>query len=157
MKIRLANKKDADKFRILAKKADNYPSYWSKSRFPNFLNNPTQIILLAEDKGKLLGFVGLQKQCLDKRVINRMPKINDLTYITWIAVLPESRKKHIGFKLMKECERYTKKFKQKGIWLTCKKEVIGFYNKLNYKVYGYFIKESDGKRFRKFFMSKELK
>ena len=155
MKIRLANLKDAEKFRVLAKKADNYPSYWSKSRFPNFINNPKQIIILAEDKGKLVGFVGLQERYLDPRV--KKISCNDLTYIAWIAVLPEARDLHIGSRLMNECEKYTKKFNQKGIWLTCKKNVIEFYKKNGYKVNGYFMKESDGKRFRKFFMSKRLR
>jgi len=156
MKIRKATKKDWKEFQILAKKSDRYPTYWSKQRFPNFINNKEQLILLAEEKKKLIGFVGLQKNYNDKRVSKKI-NTNNLTYIAWIAILPELRRLNIGSKLLKECEKITKKWNKEGIWLTCKKDVINFYKKNNYRLKGFFIKEFKEKKFRKYFMEKILK
>jgi len=156
MKIRKATIKDSKKFTELAKRADRYPAYWSKSRFPNFIKNPEQMILLIGDKGKLIGFVGLMKKYLDKRVIKKL-NLEKLSYIAWIAVLPDYRNKKIGSRLLKVCEKYTGSWKKKGIWLTCKKDVVPFYEKSKYKVKGYFIKKIGNKKFRKFILGRLLR
>jgi len=156
MKIRKAKLKDATKFQKLAKKADRYPPYWSKSRFPNFIKNKEQLILLAEKKGKLIGFSGIMKKYHNKRVSNKVDT-NRFAYLAWIAVLPELRKKKVGSNLLRESEKTAKRLGQKGIWLACRKEVVQFYKKNKYKLGGFFIKENKGKRFRKYFMVKELK
>lgn len=156
MKIRRAVKRDAERFRKLAKKADRYPSYWSRSRFPNFIKNREQLILLAEEKGKFIGFSGVMKKYADKRVKNKVD-IDRFAYIAWIAVLPEFRKKKVGSKLLRESDRTARKMGQKGIWLSCRKDVIPFYKRNGYKLLGYFMKENKGKKFRKYFMEKRLK
>ncbi len=156
MKIRKATKKDVKKFQELAKKADRYPSYWSKSRFPNFIKNKEQLILLAEEGKKLIGFSGVMKKYPDKRVSKRIDT-DKSAYIAWIAVLPEYRKKQVGSKLLNESEKIAKKLGQKRIWLACKKDVIKFYKKNKYNLKGYFMKEYQDKKFKKYFLEKRLR
>jgi ribosomal protein S18 acetylase RimI-like enzyme len=151
MKIRKATLKDSKNFLELARRADRYPVYWSKSRFPNFINNSDQMIFLAEEKGKLLGFLGFMKNYSNKKAKIRF---EDLGYISWIAVLPSARKRAIGSKLLKEAGKYAKKIGKKGIWLACEKDVVAFYKKNGYKLKGYFMKEYKGKKYRKYFMEK---
>ena len=153
MKIRKATKEDKKQFIILAKKADQRPEYWSEHRFTKFIKGKGDIFLFAEEKGKLIGYVGIKK----KEEENEFKKINfdKLACIAWIAVLPGFREKRIGSKLLKESEKYAKKWNKKGIWLDCRVKVLDFYIKNNYKVKGYITKEINNKKFRKYFLEKK--
>jgi ribosomal protein S18 acetylase RimI-like enzyme len=155
MKIRKAIKEDRKQFIILAKKADQRPKYWSERRFTKFIREKGNLFLFAEEKDKLIGYVGIKR----KEEEEGFTKINfdNLACIAWIAVLPGFREKRIGSHLLKESEKYAKKWKKEGIWLDCRYKVLDFYIKNNYHVKGCIIKEINNKKFRKYFLEKRWK
>jgi ribosomal protein S18 acetylase RimI-like enzyme len=156
MKIRKAKPEDKQQFIKLAKKADQRPEYWSEKRFTKLIKEKDSLFLFAEENGKLIGYVGIKKKDYEES----FKKINfeEFAGVAWIAVLPEYREKHVGSKLLKESEKYAKKWKKKGIWLDCRASVLGFYKKHNYKIKGYIMKEKEnGKKSRKYFLEKKLK
>jgi ribosomal protein S18 acetylase RimI-like enzyme len=156
MKIRKAKSEDKSKFIKLAKKADQRPEYWSEKRFTKFIKEEDGLFLFVEDKGKLIGYVGLKKKDVEEKF--KKINFNEFACIAWIAVLPEYRGKNVGLMLLKESEKYAKKWGKKGIWLDCRESVLGFYTKYNYKIKGYIMKENEnGKKRRKYFLEKKLK
>ncbi len=92
-----------------------------------------------EKKNLIIGFSGVKGEDLEENVSETLNK--DYALITWIALIPEYRKKGFGSKILKECEKYALRWKKKGIWLGCKDEVISFYEKNGYKPKGIFINE----------------
>jgi ribosomal protein S18 acetylase RimI-like enzyme len=119
------------------------------------MGNKEHLILLAQKKEKLIGFIGLMTKYNNKKVSKKI-NINNLAYIAWIAVLPEFRNKKIGSKLLKKAEQIAKKWGKNGIWLSCKKDIIEFYKNNNYKLKGYFIKQYKRKKFRKYYLIKKI-
>ncbi|MDP3027514.1 MAG: GNAT family N-acetyltransferase, partial [Nanoarchaeota archaeon] len=84
--------------------------------------------------------------------------IKEYASVCWIAVLQEFRMKKIGSRLLKEAERYAKKFGKKGVWLGCREGVIVFYKKNGYKNNGdYLRKTSSGKMKPYYIIVKGLK
>jgi ribosomal protein S18 acetylase RimI-like enzyme len=155
MKIRKAKPGDKKQFIQLASKADQRPEYWSEPRFIKFIKEKGNIFLFAEEKGRLVGYIGLKEWEEDIKI--KGIDFNKFACVAWIAVLPESRKKGVGSKLLKEAEKYARKWKKEGIWLDCRKRVLGFYKKNDYKIKGYFIKEYECKKFRKYVLEKRIR
>ena len=155
MKIRKARKGDEKQFIKLAKKADQRPEYWSKQKFTKFIKGKGNLFLFAEEKNKLIGYVGLKKKDKD----NKIKKIDfdKLACIAWIAVLPDYRKKSIGSRLLKRAENFANNWGEKGLWLDCRSRVLNFYERNGYKIKGYIMKEDKGKKFRKYFLEKRLR
>lgn len=156
MRIRKAKPEDKRGFIKIAKEADQRPEYWSGKKFSKFVSNKDCLFLFAEENNKILGYVGLIKKDEDKRV--KKIDFDKYSAIAWIAVSPTCRKKRVGSKLLKSCEKYAKKWKKKGVWLDCRKDLVDFYKKNGYKIKGFFMKENKQKRLRKFYlMIKELR
>jgi ribosomal-protein-alanine N-acetyltransferase len=155
MKIRKIVKKDFDKFVELMVEADNRPKDWAKEKTAEFIGKKNKLILVAEEKGKLIGYVGLKERDEDERI--KKVDFDKYASVTWIAVLPEFRGKSIGSKLLKSCEKYAKKWGKKGIWLDCRKEVLKFYKRNEYKVVSSFIKEVKTKKRKQYVLLKKIR
>jgi ribosomal protein S18 acetylase RimI-like enzyme len=155
MKIRKAGKEDKKQFVHLAKQADHRSDYWSERRFNKFIKENGNLFLFAEEKGELVGYIGIKKKEEDIKI--KGIDFDKLTCVAWIAVLPDFRKRGIGSSLLREAEKYAKKWKKEGIWLDCRKRVLRFYERNGYKSKGFFIKEKEGKKFRKYFLEKRIK
>ena len=156
MKIRKAKLSEAIKALRLAKEADErfepYDIKWMKHN----LKNKGRVFLVAEDKGKFVGYVGLAKKDSDERVKKKLD-IDKKAVVMWIGVLKEYRNKKVGSKLLKACEQQAKKWKKEGIWLDCRKEVLPFYKSNGYKVVAHFTKIIRNKPRRKYVLLKSLK
>lgn len=140
MKIRELKNQDKKDFINLVKEADNRDAEWGEQKFKNYVSNKKKkIILVCEENNRLIGFVGLKAQDIGENVES---DLNDnYVLITWIVLIPEARGKGIGSELLLECEKYSKKWHKKGIWLGCRDKVIPFYEKNGYKKAGTFIND----------------
>lgn len=140
MKIREVKIGDRVNWIKLVKLADNRNEEWAKEKFNSFLaSKKMKRLLVIEEKKKLIGFVGIKGEDLEENVSENLNK--NYALINWIALIPEYRKKGFGSKILKECEKYSLKWKKKGIWLGCRDEVIPFYEKNKYKKQGTFIND----------------
>ena len=142
LSFRKASKNDMVALISLIQKSDDRSQEWAEryaeawlSRSKNF-----RYILVAEEKDRLLGFVGIKKFCDDlSDKASRFINFNEYANITHIGVLPEFRKKKIGSLLLKKAEMYARKFKQAGVWLDCRITVLRFYEKNKYNVVGRYL------------------
>ena len=140
MKIRKATAKDFDEVVNLMMKADLRTKEWAEDRARRFIQDKKKIryLLVAEDSNKLIGYVGIKKEEEDNKA-SEFINIKKYILITWIAVLPEWRSKKIGSKLLIAAEKYVKKFNKKDIFLDCRKNVLPFYFRNDYKIAGKYI------------------
>ncbi len=70
------------------------------------------------------------------RFYNELSKSNcdDAVILGRVVVLPEYRGKKLGAKVLLEAEKWIKELGYKQIIIDSRKEVIGFYEKLGYKI-----------------------
>jgi GNAT superfamily N-acetyltransferase len=134
--IKKAQEKDINNLIELMQKAEGDRSKeWAEERAKRFvLDNKNRLIIIAEEKGKLVGYLGL-KRYEDNRARDFID-INKFAWITWIAVLLEYRNKKIGSKLLKFSEEFAKNYDKLGIVLDCREKVTPFYIKNGYKIVG---------------------
>ena len=98
--------------------------------------------LLAEADGKIIGIIN---GCVtDSKVIcdemftdiaEHKPE-GDYQAVFGLAVIPEHRGQGIAARLMNEFVELTRKRGKKGLILTCKEELIGFYSAFGYENLG---------------------
>ena len=144
IKIREIAISDKKEWIKLAELSDNRNKEWAEQKFDNYLESKKKKrLLVAEENGKLIGFSGIKGEDLEENVSEILNK--DYALVTGIAFIPEYRKKNLGSKMLKECEKYALKWEKKGIWLGCKDNVIPFYEKKGYKSKGTFINEKGKK------------
>ncbi len=144
IKIREIAASDKKEWIKLTKLSDNRNKEWAEQKFDNYLESKKKKrILVAEEDGKLIGFSGIKGEDLEENVSEMLNK--NYVLVTWIAFIPEYRKKGLGSKILKECEKYAVRWEKRGIWLGCKDDVIPFYEKNGYKSKGTFINEKGKK------------
>jgi ribosomal protein S18 acetylase RimI-like enzyme len=137
MKIRKANLNDVDKLIELMQKADNRTREWAKNRVNSFISNKKKLILVAEDDGRLVGFVGIKKY--EDNEARKFADLNKFIWVVWIAVLPEYRKKKIGSELLKSVDEYARAFDKSEVILDCREKVINFYKINGYDIIGNYV------------------
>ena len=137
MKIRKATEKDRNKLINLMQKASAREKEWSMKRAESYTNRSDKLILIAEEKSKLIGYVGIKKY--EDNKARKFVNLNSFMWVTWIAVLPEFRNKNVGSKLLKASEKYVSQFNRKGIVLDCRKNLVGFYEKNSYSIKGRYL------------------
>ena len=152
MKIQVLKSVDVKRALKCMKKADDRFDSYDNRRIARYIKKPNHLILMASIKGKFVGYCGLMMEDDDIK-IERLVDINKFLAVSWIGVLPEYKEMGIGSKLLKASEKYTKRFKTKGIWLDCRKDKVPFYEKNGYKKVGYFMKKGQ----RQYVMLKRLK
>ncbi len=136
MKIRKANTGDINQLIELMQRADNRTREWAEEKARRFvLKNKSKFILVAEENGKLIGFVGLKEY--EDNPAREFADLTKFAWIIWIAVLPEYRNKKIGSELLKSAEKYVNEYNKKG--LICREKVINFYMKNGYNLVGDYI------------------
>jgi len=148
MKIRKAKKEDFERLLKLLLPIVNKPEEKIKRKISKYLLKKDKTIIVAEDKEKIIGYSFLDYWDDDPK-INKFLNSKKFTSIAWIGVDSNYRKQKIGSKLLKYSEKVAKKWKQKGIVLDCRKQVLSFYEKNSYTKAGYFIKKEDVKKPRR--------
>ncbi len=134
MIIRKAESSDFDNLVELMINSDNREKTWAEEKAGSYTNSNKKLILVAEDNGKLIGFAGVKKY--EDNGARAFVDLDNFIWITWIAVLPEFRKKNVGSALLKAADNYIKFFEKSGIVLDCRRKVVEFYQKNNYKLAG---------------------
>lgn len=113
-----------------------------KSAFEKRLKAFPDSFLLAEEDGKIIGFIN---GCItnDKVICDEMFKDTsyhdreaDYQAIFGLAVIPERQRAGIASKLMTEFIELTRKRGKKGLTLTCKEHMVDFYSAFGYKNLG---------------------
>lgn len=132
MKIRKIEEGDKDKLIELMQRADNRSREWAEERTRSYIDNKKKLILITEDKGNLIGFIGLKKY--EDNPARDFIDLTKFAWITWIAVLPEFRDRDIGSELLKFAEKYVEIYNKLGLVLDCRKKVINFYIKNGYSI-----------------------
>lgn len=120
-------------------KATSKSREWAKHRAEKYIfnKNKDRLILVAKDKNDLVGYNGILKY--DDNPARKFVNLNEYSWISWIALLPEYRKKGLGSILLKTAEQHSKDFNKKGILLDCRKKVLPFYIKNEYSLLGEYI------------------
>lgn len=153
MKIREIKKEDRRKWIKLVQLADNRNKEWAEQKFDSYLDSKKKKrLLIMEENDKLIGFVGIKGEDVEENVSEVLNK--EYALITWIALIPEYRKKGLGSEILKECEKYARKWGKKGIWLGCREKIIPFYEKKGYHREGTFINDHGREEY---LMLKEMK
>lgn len=155
MKIRKATIKDLDSIIRSLKKNEERGRRLSRKWVEKYFRKD-KLILLAFEKNKIIGYSFVDKKEEDEK-INRFLDTDKFAAVSIIATDKDNFHKGIGSKLLKESEKYAKKWKKKGVWLDCLKDVIPFYTKNKYKVLGHFMKIKNNKRRRQYVLLKKLK
>lgn len=152
MKIRKAEILDRDRLIELMQRADNRTQEWAEEKVRGFvLKGRNKRILVAEDDGNLVGFIGLKEY--EDNPARQFVDLTKFAWITWIAVLPEHRNKRIGSDLLRFAELSIDDYNKEGLILDCRQKITPFYIKNGYKFAGeYFDKE-----FPRYVMIKNLK
>lgn len=116
----------------------------------------TCFFIVAIENEKIVGYLLFEIQDDDKNA-EKLIDINNFASVCWIGVLPEFRNRHFGSGLLEEAIKYAKGFRKQGIWLDCREDVLGFYNKNGYKNMGNYEKiDKKGKIKPQYVMVKEL-
>lgn len=116
---------------------DRYSTYKNDS-FGKVLKSPTNFIFVAEENGKLIGFVTFSV----RNVIRYSRQIAELDEI---FVLSEYREKNIGKQLMEKVEEKAKKLDCFRIYIESaydKESAHKFYEAIGYKNNGYHFKKN---------------
>lgn len=150
MEIRKADSSDRNKLIELMQKADNRTKEWAEGKIKGFvLKDKGRMILVAEDNGHLIGFLGLKEY--EDNPARQFTDLTQFAWITWIAVLPEYRNRIWGSKLLKSAEEYVNG--KRGLILDCRQKVVAFYMKNGYNVAGEYLHNE----IPRYVMTKELK
>lgn len=140
MKIREITFADKDNWIKLVELSDNRDKEWAEQKFESYINSKDKKrLLVVEENGNLVGFSGIKGENLGENVSVALN--NDYALITWVALIPEYRKKGIGSKILRECDKYAVKWNKKGIWTGCRDKVIPFYEKSGFIKSGTFIND----------------
>lgn len=141
MRFRELVENDKEQWIKLAQLANNRDKRWAEQKFKSYVKvKKKKKILVVEEKSRLIGFVGIKGQDIEEKVEDALNK--DYLLITWIAIIRDRRKKGLGSRILKECERYALTWKKKGIGLGCNNKIIPFYEKNGYKKVGRFINDA---------------
>jgi len=122
-------------------------------RATKFVNsNPDKrLILVLEERGQLIGYVGIKK--IDEDLMaEKFIQLYDYANLSWVGVQPEFRHLGNGSKLVSACDNIAINWGKKGIWLDCREKKLPFYSYNNYKIAGSF----DDSRGQRFVMFKEF-
>ena len=142
IKISPGNRNEISDVVRLMIKSDHRDELWAKHRASKYLlnENKDRLILLARDKNDLIGYAGIVKY--DDNPAGDFVNLDDYSWITWIAVLPEYRNKGIGSLLLKFAEQHSKDFMKKGILLDCREKLLPFYERNGYNLIGSYMKDN---------------
>lgn len=138
MIIRKAQEEDVGNLIELMQLADKRERTWAEKKANGFVMraNGSKSILVAEDEqaGRLAGYIGLKEY--EDNQARQFVNLDNLAWITWIAVLFEYRHQDIGSKLLSSADNFAKRHGKSGVVLDCRGRVIPFYVKNGYKVVG---------------------
>ncbi len=134
MKIRKAKPSDALELINLIQIADNRISEVASKKVRKFIDSDEGFFLIAIEDKKIIGYLLFMIKEEDEKA-SELLDINHYSCICWIAVNPDFRGKNIGSKLIRESEKYARKY-QKGIWLDCRENVVPFYEKNGFRSVG---------------------
>lgn len=137
MKLRKAEEKDIERVVKFMFEVDGRAQEEADERVRKFIldNRGIRLVIIAEEKGEILGYIGLKKS-EDEDESLKYVKNKDEAHVVWIAVHPEHRGKGIGKKLLKEAEKYARKWGKNGIWLDCRLDRQKFYENSKYSLVG---------------------
>lgn len=115
-------------------------------RFKTFGEN----FIVAVENGKVIGFINgcttdkpeLPDELYHNSLLHKAA--GDYQTVFGLDVLPEYRKKGIAGELLKYMISLSKKRKKKGIILTCKDYLIGYYEKFGFENQGIYMGEQSG-------------
>ncbi|MBW3002065.1 GNAT family N-acetyltransferase [Candidatus Woesearchaeota archaeon] len=137
MRIREHTEQDFSMLVELMQKADNRPKEWAISRARSHQNNAHKTILIAEEDGCVLGYVGIRESETNAETeVILGSQLDHLACLTWIAVHPDFRRRGIATELLKNCGSWASEKDKKGIWLDCRKKLVPFYENAGYVVAG---------------------
>lgn len=140
MNIRKLRPEEKEPFVELVKDADNRNRQWAEAKFESYVyTRKKKCILVCEDGGKFIGFAGVKGEDIEENVSEEFN--TEFALLTWVAVLPSYRKKGFGSLLVRECEKCSQSWGKRGVWLGCRDDALGFYEKNGYKQEGKFINE----------------
>ena len=94
--------------------------------------------LVAEEEGEIIGFINgavvKENHILDEQYedITRHEMNGDYQAVFGLVVLPQRQGQKVATKLMEALIELAKNEKRKGVILTCKEELIGFYRRFGY-------------------------
>jgi len=114
----------------------------SRSSFEKRLEAFADSFLLAEDEGKIVGFINGcvtdEKLIFDEMFHDTIHHKPDGEYqsVFGLAVIPQYRGRGIAKKLMNEFIELSRGRGKKGLTLTCKEHLIGFYASFGYENLG---------------------
>jgi len=132
MIIRRFKKEDAGELVKLSSKSAEELTGWepeSKSFFLKLANKDRDMTWIAEDKGKIIGYLVGDKL---KRT-NILGEKTEGIELATVFVLKEFRKKGIATKLIKQFEKIMKQRKEKGIFCYANEKSIDVLKSLGYK------------------------
>lgn len=131
IEIRKAKPEDAGELIKLIQLADDRTEEVASKKVNKFINSEKGFFLSAVDNKKIIGYALFVVGEPNTKVEGI--KVGDYSYIDWIAVNPEFRNRKIGSKLLEEAMKYSKKYKRKGLSLTCRDSALEFYEKNGFK------------------------
>jgi len=157
MEFRKAISGDSEELIKLIQLADDRTKEIATAKVNKFVDNKTGFFILAIEKQKIIGYLLFLIETDDENA-EKFLNPKEYSAICWIAVHPEYRALHVGSKLLKEAEKYTKGYNKKGLCLDCREDVVEFYKKNNYVLIGnYSNPTKSGKIKPSFVFKKDLK
>ena len=90
-------------------------------------------VILAWKDNKIIALIALRKISKDKTLAKSLPLLR-YSKVSWIGVSPAHRHQSIASQLLLAAEKQVTKWKQEGIFLDCKPELVPFYEKNGYEI-----------------------
>jgi len=142
MKIRQITEKDK-KLLLRLMQEVGYDKPIAEKRSMTWANGRNKIMLVLEERGELIGYVGFKKNDSDESVKSFLDHSEDYAHLNWTGIDPTKRRKGFGSMLVRKCDSLAKEWGKKGIWLDCREWPITFYEHNGYFVIGSY--EDNGK------------
>jgi ribosomal protein S18 acetylase RimI-like enzyme len=156
MKIRKARLNDKKELIELIQLADERTKEKASKKVEKYLNSKKGFFLLAIENKKIIGYLLFSIKEDEDKISGEIETGH--SSVEWIAVHPDFRNKKIGSKLLNKTKEYIKKYKTKGLLLTCRDDALEFYKKNNFKkIKTYNKKTKSGKIKPCYIMIKKLK
>ena len=140
--IRNVQSTDLEQMLIIENEGFSIEESATKEAFLERIQLIPDTFIVAEKEGEILGYINgpiINQLYITDNLFEKIkdnPKSGGFQSVLGIAVSKHSRKQGIAKKLMEKMEELVEENERKGITLTCKQDLVSFYEKIGFVNHG---------------------
>jgi len=140
IKFRRAMKEDREELIRLIQIADNRNEEVARKKVIKYMQSDKGFFILATKSDRIIAYL-LFVVIEEDEHASEFFDISNYSCVCWVAVHPDFRNDGIGSKLLSETLSQAEHYNKKGLWLDCRKSVLGFYGKNGFVQAGKYLKK----------------